>query len=179
MTIETARLVLRPPADDDIAALRAYHARNAERFAPWDPLPGDDPAVHAAWIAARRAEGRHGKPGTFIACQRGSSDVAAIVSLTSFGSEPPSAMLSYSVDGALEGGGFAFEAVDGVVAYAFAELQLERLIAQYDPRNTRSARLLERLGFTHAAQTNVIPGMERFMRAHVLAVRDRAAGPTA
>jgi ribosomal-protein-alanine N-acetyltransferase len=179
MTLATARLMLREPESGDVDVLRAYHARNAGRFARWDPLPGDDPLVHAGWIDARRAEAQAGKPATFLAFGRDSREIAAIVSLTSFGSEPSSAMLSYSVDGSLEGAGYAFEAVGSVVSYAFAELGLERISAQYDPENVRSGRLLERLGFRNVAITAVIPGMEHLMRAHVLAVRDRPVEVTA
>lgn len=179
MTLDTARLILREPESGDVDLLRAYHARNAARFARWDPLPGDDARVHAGWVEARRAEARAGKPATFLAFVRGARELAGIVSLTSFNAEPPSATLSYSIDAALEGAGYAFEAVGSVVTYAFDELRLERISAQYDPENVRSGRLLERLGFRNVAITAVIPGMERLMRAHVLAVRDRPVEVTA
>jgi ribosomal-protein-alanine N-acetyltransferase len=179
MTLGTARLILREPESGDVDLLRAYHAKNAERFARWNPLPGDDPRVHAGWVEARRAEAQSGKPATFLAFARGAREIAGIVSLTSFGTDPPSATLSYSIDGALEGAGYAFEVVGAVVAYAFDELRLERISAQFDPENVRSGRLLERLGFRNVAISGVIPGMERFMRAHVLAVRDRPVEATA
>ena len=172
--IETARLVLREPDARDLDALRAYHARNAERFARWDPVPGDDPDVHASWIAARRFEGGREKPTSFLAFARGSDAVVALVSLTSFNAHPPSASLSYSVDGALEGRGYAFEAVGGVVTYAFDALGLASVNAQYDPANERSARLLQRLGFRIVGITPVVPGMERFMRTLVETVRERS-----
>ena len=173
--IETARLVLREPNAGDVDSLRAYHARNAERFGRWDLLPGDEPAVHTAWVAARRSEGLREKPTSFLAFARGSAAVAAIVSLTSFNAHPASASLSYSVDGELEGRGYAFEAVGSVVVYAFATLGLASIGAQYDPAIERSARLLQRLGFRILGVTPVVPGMERFMRALVEVVRERGA----
>jgi RimJ/RimL family protein N-acetyltransferase len=45
------------------------------------------------------------------------------------------------------GQGLGSEAVRGVIDFAFAELGLHRLEADVDPRNMRSLRLLERLGF--------------------------------
>lgn len=45
------------------------------------------------------------------------------------------------------GHGYMHEALQALVAYAFGELDLNRLEADIDPRNLRSARSLERLGF--------------------------------
>jgi len=45
------------------------------------------------------------------------------------------------------GSGFASEAVNRLVEHAFEDRGLERLEADVDPRNERSLRLLERLGF--------------------------------
>lgn len=43
--------------------------------------------------------------------------------------------------------GLATEAVSTLIAFAFGELGLRRLEADADPRNARSLRLLQRLGF--------------------------------
>ena len=45
------------------------------------------------------------------------------------------------------GQGLGSEAVAAVVVFAFEELNLHRIEADVDPRNERSLRLLERLGF--------------------------------
>jgi RimJ/RimL family protein N-acetyltransferase len=45
------------------------------------------------------------------------------------------------------GRGFATEAVGTLIRFAFVDLDLHRLEADADPRNERSLRLLERLGF--------------------------------
>ena len=45
------------------------------------------------------------------------------------------------------GKGFAHDALGALIGFAFEQLQLHRLEADVDPRNTRSLRLLERLGF--------------------------------
>lgn len=45
------------------------------------------------------------------------------------------------------GCGLAAEAVDALLHFAFQALPLRRLEADVDPRNTRSIKLLERLGF--------------------------------
>jgi ribosomal-protein-alanine N-acetyltransferase len=55
--------------------------------------------------------------------------------------------LSYAISAACEGQGVMREAVQAAIKYAFDELGLHRIEAAHAPENTRSARLLARLGF--------------------------------
>jgi [ribosomal protein S5]-alanine N-acetyltransferase len=175
--LETARLMLREPNDEDAAALLAYHMRNEPRFALWEPKRGTEVVQHQQWIAWRRAEDEADRARTFLAFDR--SDPSALVgsfNLDSITRAPESsAMLSYSIDGAYEGRGYAREAVEATIAYAFDVLELDSLSATYDPANVRSGGLLARLGFAVIAQTPAIPGMERLMRAQILAMLARPA----
>ena len=84
-------------------------------------------------------------------------------------------MVSYTVDGAYEGRGYASEAVAAVIAYARDVLGLVRLTAYYEPANVRSERLLLRNGFSVIAQTPVVPGFERLMRVQNIAALDLRA----
>lgn len=47
------------------------------------------------------------------------------------------------------GKGYASEALTAVITYAFTVLDAEKLFAGHNPKNTRSGRLLNRLGFTY------------------------------
>ncbi len=175
MTIlTTARLRLRGPADGDAEALCAYHARNAERFAPWEPPRPADVAVHRAWIAEQRAQNGPDRPASFLAFANEGAELAAIVGLSGFTTAPASAMVHYTVDGAFEGRGYASEAVRAVVDYAFAAFELAELSAYYHPDNARSGRLLERLGFRVMAITPTVPGLEHLMKPQVWAALARA-----
>lgn len=174
--LDTERLILREPVDDDAPALLAYHLRNEARFAPWEPKRGTEVAQHQQWIAWRRTEAEAGRAASFFAWDRTApATLVASVNLDAISSEPlHSAMLSYTVDGAYEGKGYAREAVAALIDYAWGPLALRSISAHYDPANARSGGLLQRLGFTVVASTPVIPGMERLMRAQVLAVLERA-----
>lgn len=55
--------------------------------------------------------------------------------------------LGYGLDREHLGNGYMFEAVSSVINYAFSELNLHRIMANYMPSNKRSERLLEKLGF--------------------------------
>ena len=57
------------------------------------------------------------------------------------------AYLGYKLDQGLQGQGYATEAVGKTVSVAFHEMNLHRVEAHVLPRNRRSIRLLERLGF--------------------------------
>jgi len=169
----TERLMLREPLEDDAETLRDYYRRNARRFAPWEPDRPDDTEFHAAWIAAQRDEERRsGHPPSFLAFARDAPDLVGTVTLDGFSTDdPPRAMLSYTVDGAYEGRGYASEAVGRIVRWAFEERGLAALTAYFHPDNARSGNLLERLGFTIVARTPVVPGFEHLMRPRVIAER--------
>ncbi len=167
--MQTERLTLREPELGDADALRDYYRRNADRFAPWEPERPDDVDAHRAWIRAAHANRQGGKPTIFLAFDAGA--LVAVVDVHGF-SEDGGAMISYTVDGAYEGRGFASEAVAAVLDYARDELAIRRMTAYYEPANQRSGRLLERAGFTVVAQTPVVPGFERLMRVQNIAVRN-------
>ena len=57
------------------------------------------------------------------------------------------AEVGYALGRAWWGQGWMLDALGRLVRYAFEELDLRRLEADCDPRNDRSLRLLERLGF--------------------------------
>jgi [ribosomal protein S5]-alanine N-acetyltransferase len=175
--LETERLILREAAAPDAPALLAYHLRNDERFARWDPRRGTEEAQHLQWIVWRRKETDAGNALTLLAFDRAAPEsLVGVVNLDGFTRAPQrTAMLSYMVDGAYEGRGYAREACEAMIAYAFETLDLQGLNATYDVANARSGGLLARLGFTVVASTPVIPGMERLMRAQSLAVLARAS----
>jgi ribosomal-protein-alanine N-acetyltransferase len=171
------RLLLREPAAGDAPALLAYHLRNDERLARWDPRRGDALAQHAAWIASRLGESRAGRARSWLAFDRAVPEtLVGEVQLDAISRAPQhTAMLAYSLDAAYEGRGYAREAVAAVIEYAFGRLDLRSLSAAYDPANDRSGALLRRLGFAEISRTAVIPGFERHMRAQVLMMLARPA----
>ena len=57
------------------------------------------------------------------------------------------AEIGYALGRAHWGQGLAHEAVGALIQFAFGTLDLHRLEADVDPRNERSLRMLERLGF--------------------------------
>jgi [ribosomal protein S5]-alanine N-acetyltransferase len=76
--------------------------------------------------------------------------------------------LGYGIDSNWEGKGLMRESVAAVVRYAFQDLNLHRVMANYLPHNTRSGKLLESLGFTIEGQAKNYLYLDGSWRDHVL-----------
>jgi [ribosomal protein S5]-alanine N-acetyltransferase len=174
MRNESGRIVLREPEESDVETLRAYHRRNAERFARWDAVPGDDVAAHLQWIREHRGSRRRGEPVAFLAFERTGTALIGVTALSGFNADPPSAMISYSIDATYEGKGYAYEMVSRMLRHAFEALELASVTASVRVGNERSLKLLTRLGFAVIARSPEIPGLERLFHPHVLAALERA-----
>ncbi len=95
---------------------------------------------HATPVPAANGEGE---------VQDAGAAVIGTVSLFAFDAASQRAEIGYMLAPRAWGRGLMQEALQALVTYAFGVLGLRRLEADIDPRNQRSARLLERLGFRH------------------------------
>jgi ribosomal-protein-alanine N-acetyltransferase len=149
--MRTTRLVVRLVEPDDVDEVIAYDRRNAHNFAMWSPEPGADAfdrEKRRERIARRRAEADADTGYGFIATLHDDPRIVAGIGLSHivrFGFQ--ACYLGYSVDREHEGKGLASEAGRAVVDFAFETLGLHRVMANYQPINERSGRLLRRLGF--------------------------------
>ena len=170
--IQTTRLVVRLVEPDDVDEVIAYDRRNAEHVATWAPAAsGDafDRGKRRERIARRRAEADADTGYGFIATLHEDPRIVAGISLNHVVRFAFQAChLGYSVDGEHEGKGLASEAVLAVVDFAFATLGLHRLMANYQPTNERSGRLLRRLGFVPEGYARDYLFINGAWRDHVL-----------
>jgi RimJ/RimL family protein N-acetyltransferase len=145
-TLSTARLRLRPFADDDAGPLFALHS-SAYVLRYWDTPPWTEPGRAERFIAACRQLADEGT-GARLAIDR-VSDGSFIgwCSLTRWNPDYRSASLGYCLDGTAWGRGYATEAARAVLQWAFDTLDLNRVQAETDTRNLASARVLGKLGF--------------------------------
>jgi RimJ/RimL family protein N-acetyltransferase len=146
LALSTPRLSLRPLQPADAAALfRIYADPDFMRYWSSAPWPGIETA-HALIAADQRelAAGLHLRLGIF----RNADDLLiGTCSLFKFDESNRRAEIGYGIAPECWRQGFMTEAVGALVRYAFNELKLHRLEADIDPRNTASARSLEKLGF--------------------------------
>ena len=131
------------------AALLEVRSRNRAHLEPWEPqrdvrfytFPGQREVVETA-LAAREA----GRGFSFVIEVDGR--LAGAVNLNNVTRGVfQNADLGYWVDGALIGRGVATEAVRQAIRFAFGEAGLHRVQAAALPRNVRSLRVLEKVGF--------------------------------
>ena len=154
VVIETGRLLLMAPATDHALALRDYMARNRDHFAPYLPPLPDGLHTLEFWyerLAAWREESASDQSLRLLLVERGGNERALIgdCAFTNIVRGPFQAChLGYKLDRQFVGRGLMREALGGAIAHAFAALKLHRIMANYQPTNERSGRLLRRLGFT-------------------------------
>lgn len=148
LRLETPRLALRPFRHADAADLFAVFS-DPEVFR-YTPVGG--------WKHVDEAHQRIARDVNMMAAgdyirlaveRREDARVIGEALLFSFAKESRRAELGYALARDAWGCGYAGEALPHLVGYAFRELDLNRLEAVIDPRNTASARVLQRLGFRH------------------------------
>jgi len=135
--IETERLLIRPPTDDE----------REELLALWT-----DPANERVPADASSEQVRAWASGVPCAVwERDSGELVGDCSLhfdTTFGEWE----LSYGFRRDRWGHGYATEAARACVAYGFAEMDLEKIVADVEPANEASARVLEKCGFERVGE---------------------------
>ncbi|AZS73504.1 GNAT family N-acetyltransferase [Streptomyces lydicus] len=145
--IRTERLDLRPVTDDDFAAIHAYQ-RLPEvcRYLYWGP---HDEAASRASVADKATRTTLRASGDFLQLAVVVRDRGTLVGDVTFvwsSREHRQGGIGYVFHPGHAGHGYATEASRALLKLGFEELQLHRIQAELDGRNTASARLLERLG---------------------------------
>jgi ribosomal-protein-alanine N-acetyltransferase len=182
--LESERVVARDIERDDLARLQRYDERNRERFRRFAPERTVGDEARSAQLDERLRQCGVGIVRQFIVFAKPSStlgldadEMLGLVTLDSISGPPDaSATISYSVDGAYEGRGYAAECVRLVAGFAFERLALERLDATVYLGNARSRRLLERCGFELVAELREVPpGLEGLLSPHAAFMLRRRA----
>jgi len=145
-TLRTARLLLRPFTEVDADAIFALHS-SPRVLRYWDAPPWRERAQAERFIAACGRIEREGV-GARLALERAvDGGFIGWCALTKWNPDFRSAAIGYCLDDAAWGQGFATEAAGALLRWAFDTLDLNRVQAETDTRNTASSRVLEKLGF--------------------------------
>jgi RimJ/RimL family protein N-acetyltransferase len=142
--LTTARLRLRPVADGDVDALFALHS-DARVLRYWDAPPWTDRARAERFVRASRRLADDGA-GVRLAVDVDGQFIGWC-SLSRWNPDFRSAAVGYCYGESAWGHGYATEAARALLTWAFDTLDLNRVQAETDTRNTASARVLEKLGF--------------------------------
>lgn len=144
--LESERIVLRPLEDRDAAAIFTIFS-DQEVMRYWSSTALVD-MTQARQMLRQIHEGFRARTlFKWGIALRDSDVVIGTCTLTHFDDEFCRAEIGYALASAYWRRGYMSEALDCLVAYAFDELNLQRLEADVDPENVASVRSLERLGF--------------------------------
>ncbi|HEU4390751.1 MAG TPA: GNAT family N-acetyltransferase [Blastocatellia bacterium] len=152
--LETQRLILRIPTADDAARMADYVTYNREHLTRWEPAKPDGYYTADFWserLPRFVEQFNRGEALRMVLVDRNNPSGAfqGQCGFTEIVRGPmQAAFLGYSIDRQKVGRGLMYEALTAAIEYAFAEMNLHRIMANYMPANERSGRLLRRLGFT-------------------------------
>lgn len=151
-TIETERLVLRPPRAGDGAMLHAAIAESLaelRRYLASLPWVAGEQTIDSAEAWCRNAEAnflaRRDLP--FLVLERTSGEVVGATGLHRTVWSTPKTEIGYWGRVSRARNGFIREAVTALTRYAFAHLRAVRIEIVTDEENAPSRRLAERCGF--------------------------------
>jgi RimJ/RimL family protein N-acetyltransferase len=145
--IETERLILRPPTPADRAALHAMWAdpRVMADLGPLKSAEDSDAAI------ARHESYRTGGIGFWIVEQRSDSAFVGFCGLKPGAPDTPIAAeleAGWMLAVPFWGGGYAYEAMQAVLAWGWQHQAAARIVAITAARNGKSQALMTRLGMT-------------------------------
>ncbi len=144
--LTTSRLVLRPPAVGDEAALFALHS-DPEVMRYFSEPPWTDPARAERQIEIDRGAFAREEYFRFAIILAASGHMIGNCTLFALHRQNRRAEIGYALQRQHWGKGYMHEALGALLTYAFDEHDINRLEADIDPRNAGSAACLERLGF--------------------------------
>lgn len=145
-TLRTARLLLRPFTEADTDDIFTLHS-NSRVMRYWDAPPWSERARAEPFIMVCKQMEQEGS-GARLAIERAADGVfIGWCGLAKWNRAYRSATMGYCLAEPAWGQGFATEAADASLQWAFATLDLNRVHAEADTRNLASGRVLEKLGF--------------------------------
>ena len=173
--LRTERLTLRLARPGMEAAMTRFLAENfAGHLDRWSPPAAPEFFTEAYWrgrLATAVEEFRAGRSARFVFHDRDDGE-GAIVGNCNYTNIVRGAFhacyLGYQIARSHEGRGLMVEALAATNAFAFRDLRLHRIMANHRPENARSARVLERLGFTREGLARSYLYIDGAWRDHVL-----------
>ena len=145
VSLRTARLLLRPWHDEDVAAFTELSADPAV-MEYLVPLPG--------WVAWARAHWEEYGFGQWVVEIAGEAGFIGVVGLNTISYEAhftPAVEVAWRLARAYWSRGYATEAARACLDFAFRSLGLSEVVAFTVPANARSRAVMERLGMRHDA----------------------------
>lgn len=150
--IDTERLVLRPVGSEDVAAMHAYEClEEVARYLYWDPRTEEETRASVERKIRSTSIANEGDVLSLAAVRRDTGELIGDVVLSLTSAAHRQGEIGFVFHPSHQGRGFATEATRPLLAIAFAELDLHRVIGRSEARNGASVRVLEKLGMRREA----------------------------
>ncbi|RUL62538.1 GNAT family N-acetyltransferase [Dyella dinghuensis] len=178
--LRTPRTVIRLPEENDAPKLLRYRVENQLHLGPWEPLR--EPVYYTldhciTSIAEGRENVRLDRGYPLLVFDR---DEHMLLATFTFANIVRGAFqachLGYGVAAHMQGQGLMQEVLRAGIDWAFDELDLHRVMANYLPRNERSAKLLALLGFVREGYAKQYLNIAGVWEDHILTARVRPDG---
>jgi ribosomal-protein-alanine N-acetyltransferase len=128
-----------------------FRLENRTYLEPWEPKRPAEFFTQAFWEVQLRNALREFRQGTSVCLTLLNHEESEVIGVCNFTNiirgTFQACHLGYALAERHQGKGLMYEALDASTRYMFDEFGLNRIMANYMPRNERSGRLLRRLGF--------------------------------
>ncbi len=150
LRFETPRLILRSFEESDIKGFSAYRSDpEVARYQGWEtPFS----IAQAAFFIDHMLNANPGEPGQWYQLAIALKENTTLIGDCAFQRlfvDHNQAEIGFTLARVYQGQGYAAEAVTRLLAYLFDDLHMHRVIANCDPANQPSFKLMERLGMRH------------------------------
>lgn len=149
--ILTDRLVLKLLTPRAAPLMVRFRIENRHHLTRWEPTRSPQFYTETFWqtqLRVNQIDFKRGESCCLVMLDRAEQQVLGVINFTQIArGTVQSCQLGYSLAQKVEGQGYMYEGLNAAVDYAFSELGLHRIMANYIPHNQRSANLLARLGF--------------------------------
>ncbi len=136
---------------NDVEKLRAYYTINENHFRQWEPKRENRYYTQAYWeerVSAMLTQQNNGEAIYLLLENDKTNEVIAHCTLSQiFHGVFQACYMGYAISESHQRKGLMEFLCRHAIEYAFSELGLHRVMANYVPYNNRSARLLKKLGF--------------------------------
>jgi len=150
--IVTERLLVRPFSSDDFDGLFGMFGReDVSRYLNWEPMDREQAAALLERRLSQTALREEGDGLALAVEEIATGRFVGEVILRLLSAENRQGEIGWSLHPSAQGRGFATEAARALLRLGFEDLRLHRIIAECDPRNEASLRVMDRLGMRREA----------------------------
>ena len=172
-TLKTGRTILRLPEPEEASLVLAYFKKNREHLANAGPAWSEDFLTIPHWeaqLAINLVEFQNDHSLKLFLFDRNNPELvlgsAGLSNLVRNAAH--FCHLGYSIDADCQGKSMMKEALQSVINYGFSAMNLHRIMANYQPENSRSGGLLRSLGFNVEGYARDYLFIDGKWRDHVL-----------